>query len=174
MVTEVQGDNPENKLSYKQIVLRNKRMKEIKLEDVFEQVNSISSTKQEIRSLQNKYNLLITPALSDASLIPQIFEWYKETSPDAGLTDRDSKSLFMQCFVFVIALLYSPQSLAGGKLSLGLREKLSILLHYKSPTSISNVIPNLMFLYRSYQSYRDRVNSSFSTILSRLSSNNLL
>lgn len=149
-------------------------MKEIKLEDVFEQINCISSTKQEIRNLQSKYNMLITPALSDVSLLPQIFEWYKETSPDTGLKDRDSKSMFMQCFVFIVTMLYSPQSLAGGKLLLGLREKLSILLHYKSPTSISNVIPNLMFLYRSYQSYRDRVNHSFSAILAKLSSNNLL
>lgn len=137
-------------------------------------ISHISETRDAIKKLQLEYNALITPKLTNTLLLPQIFEWYKEISVDYNKSDRDSKTMFMQCFVFIATLFYSPQSLAGGHLSLGLREKLSMLLKYKSPTSISNVIPNLMFYYKSYQSYRDRINTAFDYISNKLKSNNLL
>jgi hypothetical protein len=144
------------------------------VEPIFNQIDNIAQTREAIKKLQMEYNALIIPKVNNTALLPQIFEWYKEVSVDVDKRDRDSKTMFTQCFVFVVALLYSPQSLAGAKLSLGIREKLTILLKYKSPTSISNFIPNLMFLYKNYHSYRDRVNTAFEHISKKLISNNLL
>lgn len=146
----------------------------IEVEKIFKQINDISETKEALRRLQMEYNVLITPVLNDISLIPAIYEWYKEISIDTDINNRDSRTVFMQCFIFIVVLFYSPQSLVGGKLLIGIREKLAILLQYNSPTSISNVIPNLMFFYNNYQSYRDRINTAFEYISDKLKSHKKL
>lgn len=148
--------------------------KNITANDVFTQINGIMSTRAEMRALQAKYNTLSLPLLNNVNHLPLILKWYNDVSPDYGKSNRDAKTMYAQCFIFVVTMLYSPSTLAGGKLSFGIRTQLSQILQYKSPTSISNVIPNLMFLYRNYKNYRERVDTAFEHIYKKLKSLNLL
>lgn len=144
------------------------------VDKIFNQINGIITTKEELRRLQGEYHSLTQPMLHNAEHLPQILQWYEEVSSDAGLNSRDAKAMYSQCFIFIVTMLYSPSTLAGGKLSLGLRSKLSQMLNFKSPTSISNIIPNLMFLYKSYKSFKNRVDTAFDYIFNKLKSQNLL
>lgn len=138
------------------------------LPDLLEQVDRIASIKNEFKKLQMEYHHYITPTISDTSLLPVLFEWYKDFSPDSGKTSRDGKAAFSQCFIFIITLLYSPSTLTGGKLPFGLRSQLSQIFQYKSPTSISNIIPNLMFLYRTYSDFKSKVETIFNQMIIKL------
>lgn len=144
------------------------------VDKIFNQINGIITTKEALKKLQGEYNTLTLPLLHNTALLPNILHWYEETAPEMDTTSRDAKALHSQCFIFIVTMLYSPSTLAGGKLSLGLRSQLSQMLHFKSPTSISNIIPNLMFLYNNYKSYKQRIDTAFDYILNKLKSQNLL
>ncbi len=148
--------------------------KNITPDDVFSQINDILSIKQEMKVLQGKYNTLSLPLLNNTTHLPQILEWYNDVSPDYGKSNRDAKTMYAQCFIFVVVMLYTPCTLAGGKLPFGIRTQLSNILQYKSPTSISNIVPNLIFLYRNYRCLRERVDTAFEYICGKLKSLNLL
>lgn len=144
------------------------------VDKIFNQINGIITTKEALKKLQGEYNTLTLPLLHNTALLPNILQWYEETAPELDTNSRDAKALHSQCFIFIATMLYSPSTLAGGKLSLGLRSQLSQMLHFKSPTSISNIIPNLMFLYNNYKSYKQRIDTAFDYILNKLKSQNLL
>lgn len=142
--------------------------KTIQLQDLFGNLTKASAIKSELKKLQMEHLHYIAPTLSDTGLIPTVFEWYKDFSPDAGKTDREAKAAFTQGFILIITLLYSPGALIGGKLPFGLRTQLSHIFQYKSPTSISNIVPNLMFLYKTYASFREKVDTIFKQIVQKL------
>lgn len=144
--------------------------KTIHPQDIFDKIDRISAIKSELKKLQMEYLHYITPTLSDTELLPVIFDWYKELSPDAGQSNREAKAAFSQGFILIVTLLYSPTSLTGGKLPYGLRSQLSHIFQYKSPTSISNIVPNLLFLYKTYASFREKVDTIFEQIIKRLQS----
>ena len=63
--------------------------------------------------------------------------------------------------------LYSPGTLAGGKIGKGIRDALAKVLGFKAPTAISNLCTDVMFLYSNYKDFRRDINCIYVQILER-------
>lgn len=75
-------------------------------------------------------------------------------------------------FLLIVLHLYSPLTLVGGKMTVGLRKELSKLLDLHTPSSISNVCSNLLFYYQTYRIFRLEVNLILLELIDRLESKN--
>lgn len=134
----------------------------------FLKILELKSIKEEQIRLSEKEKELSKPLLKDLSLISTIFEWYCELRGNCGLPERRDGSAFRQKFIFIILLLYSPNSLAGGKMARGIRDILAGILRVKTPSGISNNYSNVMDFYNIYEGYRKDMNYLYEEILNRL------
>lgn len=96
------------------------------------------------RLLRRKQRLL-SPRLEDYALIPGLYERYTKLNIQREMSRR--------VFVLVIMLLYSPKSLIGRKLNLGLRDELAKLFRCER-SLISHLMRNIVFWYKNDKSFR--------------------
>ena len=71
-------------------------------------------------------------------------------------------------FIFIILFLYSPSTLAGGKMKNGLRDKLAEVLGVNAQTTISNNRNNLVFSYQLYKYFRQDVDWIYGEMMERI------
>ena len=93
------------------------------------------------------------------------------SSSRKSLQEVDSKArpkAYTIYLVFIILYLYSPMTLAGGKMKAGLREKLGNVLGIKEKTVVSNNINGIVFSYQLYKYFRQDIERIFSEISVRL------
>ena len=69
--------------------------------------------------------------------------------------------------------LYSPGSLAGGKMKSGLRNKIAEALGVKAMSAVSNKLDSITFSYKLYKYFRQDLNRILSGIQERLDNGNL-
>ena len=100
-------------------------------------------------------------------MIGTLYRWFqeiisqKETFRVGNVTQRKK-------FIFIILFLYSPSTLAGGKMKNGLRNKLAEVLGVSAQTAISDNRNNLVFSYQLYKYFRQDVDWIYGEILERL------
>lgn len=134
----------------------------------FSAISELKSIREQKSRLSEREQELVKPILSDLNIIPIIFKWYCEIVGNCGLSQRRASSCFRQKFIFIILFLYSPSTLAGGKIVKGIRDILARILGFKSPTGISNLYVNVMFNYNNYKDYRTDINYLYTEIINRL------
>lgn len=131
----------------------------------FSIISEIKSLREDISRLSARESELSQPILSNLELIPIIYGWFKEIAVD--LPKRD-KSILNKEFIFIILFLYSPGTLAGGKMKNGLRSKIGDVLGIKGKTSISDKLDTLVFYYKMYKYFRNDLNHIYTTIMNRI------
>nr|DAT56214.1 MAG TPA: hypothetical protein [Bacteriophage sp.]DAZ41772.1 MAG TPA: hypothetical protein [Caudoviricetes sp.] len=134
----------------------------------FSAISELKYIRDQKSRLSEREQELIKPILSDLGIIPMIFQWYCEIVGNCGLPERRSGTCFRQKFVFIILFLYSPSTLAGGKIAKGIRDILADILGFKSPTGISNLYVNVTFNYNNYKDYRADIDYLYTEIVNRL------
>ena len=70
-------------------------------------------------------------------------------------------------FIFIILALYSPSTLVGYKIRIGLRDRISKVTGLVG-TAISHNIDDLLFYYSLYASFQDDVDNMYGYIMERL------
>lgn len=105
----------------------------------------------------NAINSLSEPVIADLSLLGRVYEIFKihmhAKYPSVDL----NKPFNRKKFLAVALYLFSPGALAGSKMKVGLRERLSAILHLQTQTTVSGYISSLLILYHSYRSFRNDV-----------------
>lgn len=134
----------------------------------FSAVSELKSIREQKSRLSERERELIKPILKDLSLIPVIFGWYCELKGNCGLPERRAGAIFRRKFIFIILFLYSPSTLAGGKIAKGIRDILADILEFNSPTGISNLCVDVTFYYNNYKEYRADIEYLYTEILNRL------
>jgi hypothetical protein len=134
----------------------------------FSAISELKYIRDQKSRLSEREQELIKPILSDLDIIPMIFQWYCEIVGNCGLPERRAGTCFRQKFVFIILFLYSPSTLAGGKIAKGIRDILADILGFKSPTGISNLYVNVTFNYNNYKDYRADIDYLYTEIVNRL------
>lgn len=134
----------------------------------FSAVSELKSIREQKSRLSEREQELAKPILTDSGLIPMIFEWYCELKGNCGLPERRAGASFRQKFIFIILFLYSPSTLAGGKIAKGIRDVLADILGFNAPTGISNLCVGVTFNYNNYKDYRADINYLCTEILNRL------
>lgn len=140
----------------------------------FSAVSELKSIREQKSRLSERERELIKPILKDLSLIPVIFGWYCELKGNCGLPERRAGAIFRRKFIFIILFLYSPSTLAGGKIAKGIRDILADILEFNSPTGISNLCVDVTFYYNNYKEYRADIEYLYTEILNRLTIKGLI
>ena len=133
----------------------------------FSSIIELHAVREQKSRLTERETELMTPTLNDMSLIPMIFEWFCSLTGRCRVPERRKGVEFRQKFVFIILFLYSPSALAGGKMRIGLRNKITEVIG-GSGTLVSHSYSNLMFRYQMYKRFRDEIDSIYNALITRL------
>lgn len=122
---------------------------------------------EKVEELSDAMKELGKPILEDLSLLPKIYDAYKEVFKRQGRFDTKSVRNRKK-FLFVVLYLYSPQSLVGISIRRGLRKKMSELFGLTTSSTISDNCVGLLVLYHAYADFRRDVNLIFQEVLTTL------
>ncbi len=134
----------------------------------FSIISELKSIREQKSNLSEREQELARPMLTELDLIPTLFRWYCELKGHCGMPQRRAGTRFRQKFIFIILFLYSPGTLAGGKIAKGVRDVLTQVLGFRSPTAVSNLCADVMFYYTNYKDYREEIDYLYTGIISRL------
>lgn len=134
----------------------------------FSSIEELRSIRSEKSRLSEREYELSYPMLEDMDLIPDIYEWFKEFLENRPLPPNINSVLQRKKFLFIILFLYSPSTLAGGRITNGLREELSKLFPNVSPCVISNNISDVYFIYNQYKETRKEIEEIYTEIINKL------
>jgi len=112
-------------------------------------------------------NGIMKNTLDDTSLIPTLHEWFKEVYV---LSENENKFIAARDhFIFVVLLFYSPGPLLNyGCMKRGVRKKIAETLGLKSPSTLSNILPNLYFWWEKYPEFKKKTKEIFYLLKKRL------
>ena len=94
----------------------------------FNKIIRLKKIRIEKSELSEEENALTTPILKDKSLIHEIYKIFVELLNERGCPPNIDSVTQRKKFIFIILYLFSPSSLAGGKMTAGLREEMSRVL----------------------------------------------
>lgn len=140
----------------------------------FSIVSELKDIREQKLRLSQEEARLSRPKLTDLTLIPTLFSWFCEYSGYHGLPEKQVRVKFYQKFIFIILFLYSPGTLAGKKIAEGIRGVLAEVFGFKSPTGVSNLSVDVVFLYDNYKEYRADVDYLYGRIMDRLEVDGLI
>lgn len=133
----------------------------------FNRIISLKNIRIDKSKLSSNERLLSRPLLHDKNLIEGIYRDFIEIlTPDC--MGNIQSVINRKKFIFVILYMFSPSSLAGGKMKNGIRTEISKVLGLKSKSTISDNCSDLIFLYQNYGKFREDVDSIYNEITKKL------
>lgn len=132
---------------------------------IIEQIKSVKEKKEELARIEQN---LSTPTLTDKSLIPVIYEMFKEFLAGQDFSPMPESPHQRKKFVFVILFLYSPKTLAGYHSPKGLRDAIAKAIGLHDVTFISNNIETVAFLSQNDKYFREDIEYLYTEIINRL------
>ena len=134
----------------------------------FSSIVELKSIREQKSRLSEREQELSSPILTDFTLIPEIYEWFREILSDADCPPNPESVTQRKKFIFIILYLFSPSSLAGGKMTAGLREEMSRVLGVQSKSTISDNCADVVFLYQNYGDFSGDIEYLYTEIVNRL------
>lgn len=134
----------------------------------FSSIVELKSIREQKSRLSERENELAQPMLTDLSMIPRIYEWFKDILSARDCPPRLESVTQRKKFLFIILFLYSPSTLAGGRLQNGVRAALREVFPEVAPCVISNNISDITFIYQQYKDFRKDVEEIYEGIWRRL------
>lgn len=130
-----------------------------------EKIAQLKSLRVEKSELSEKERELTKPILTDISLIKPLYEAFC-----AVLSERDcppciDSVIQRKKFLFIIMYLYSPSTLAGGKMGKGLRSELAKVVGVNAQSVISRDCRDIVFLYKHYKTFAFDIEDIFPKIM---------
>ena len=108
------------------------------------------------------------PTLTDKSLIPVIYEMFREILSEQDFAPMPESPHQRKKFVFVILFLYSPKTLAGYPSPKGLRDAIAKAIGLHDVTFISNNIETVAFLSQNDKYFKKDIEYLYTEIINRL------
>lgn len=134
---------------------------------MFSRIIELKSIREKKSRLSEREKELADPILTDLSLLDQLYKWFEEISYSRE-KKRNEQILQRKKFIFIILCLYSPSTLAGGKMKTGLRDRLCEVLNLNDKSTLSKNLNNLSFHYQMYKYFRQDIDKIYSEFLKRL------
>lgn len=133
----------------------------------FSAVSELKSIREQKSRLSEREQELAKPMLHDYSLIGEIYGWFKEVLSGLAFPPFVDSPTQRKKFIFIILFLYSPSTLAGGKMKVGLRDKIAEVTG-GTGSLISHNCEDVTLFYQQYKSYRQDIDYLYIEILNRL------
>lgn len=134
----------------------------------FNKIIRLKKIRIEKSELSEEENALTALILKDKSLIHEIYKIFIELLNERGCPPNIDSVTQRKKFIFIILYLFSPSSLAGGKMTAGLREEMSRVLGVQSKSTISDNCADVVFLYQNYGDFSGDIEYLYAEIVNRL------
>jgi len=134
---------------------------------MFKNIKQLTSLNEQRKHINKVVRHLYKPLLIEESFIQDIWDICNEEYPYIQPTERK------QVFLTIVLLYYSPQKLAGGKISKSVMRAICNVTQSRQ-SLISHNSENLIFLYERYQKYREMVDRVNSLVMDRLEESELV
>lgn len=134
----------------------------------FSSIVELKSIREQKSRLSERENELASPELKDLTLIPKIYGWFKEMLAGRDCPPNPESVTQRKKFLFIVLFLFTPSTLAGGRLPKGVRAALAEVLSEVSPCVISSNIADILFIYKNYKEFRSDIEEVYEGILNRL------
>lgn len=134
----------------------------------FSSIMELKSIREQKSRLSEREQELSLPILTDLSLIPEIYDWFKEVLSGMDYPSNPESVTQRKKFLFIVLFLFAPSVLAGGRLPNGIRAEISGVFPDVSPCVISNNIADVSFIYQQYKDFRQDIEYLYNQILERL------
>lgn len=133
----------------------------------FSTISELKFIREQKSILSEREQELSEPKLVDLTLIPMIYELFNEVLNEKDFSPRIDSPHQRKKFIFIILFLYSPSTLAGGRVSSKIREELANVAACH-PSYISHNIENVLFQFQQYKDFRKDIDYLYTEILNRL------
>lgn len=140
----------------------------------FSSIVELKSIREQKSRLSEREQELSLPVLTDLSLIPEIYGWFKEILSGMDCPPNPESVTQRKKFLFIVLFLFAPSVLAGGRLPNGIRAEISGVFPDVSPCVISNNITDVSFIYQQYKDFRQEIEYLYKQILERLKAKELI
>lgn len=134
----------------------------------FSSIMELKAIREQKSRLSEREQELSSPVLTDLSLIPEIYGWFKEILAGMDCPPNPESVTQRKKFLFIVLFLFSPSTLAGGKMAPGLRDWISDALGVCSKSTISDNCSDVVFLYQNYSGFRKDIEYLYRQILEKL------
>lgn len=134
----------------------------------FSAISELQTIREQKSRLSERETELAAPLLNDLNLIPEIYNWFAEFLLEMTFPPCLDSVTQRKKFIFIILFLYSPSTLAGGKMLTGLRDKISEATGVYSKSTISDNCVDVVFMYQNYKSFRKDIDYLYTKITDRL------
>ena len=91
----------------------------------FSSIMELKAIREQKSRLSEREQELSSPVLTDLSLIPQIYGWFKEIFSGIECPPNPESVTQRKKFLFIVLFLFAPSVLAGGRLPNGIRAEIS-------------------------------------------------
>lgn len=129
---------------------------------------ALQRVRRKIIELNAAMTELGEPVLDDLELLPMIYQVYLDFFRNRGQEAQATKVYNRQKLILIVLYLYSPRSLAGGKMRIGLRDKISELFGITAKTTVSDNSNTAVCHYKHYRDFRKDVDALFTAIVDAL------
>ena len=140
----------------------------------FSSIVELKSIREQKSRLSEREQELSLPILTDLSLIPEIYGWFKEILSGMDCPPNLDSVTQRKKFLFIVLFLFAPSVLAGGRLPNGVRADISGVFQDVSPCVISNNIADVSFIYQQYKDFRQDIEYLYNLIVERLKAKGLI
>lgn len=140
----------------------------------FSSIVELKSIREQKSRLSEREQELSLPILTDLSLIPEIYGWFKEVLSKMDYPPNPESVTQRKKFLFIVLFLFAPSVLAGGRLPNGIRAEISGVFPDVSPCVISNNIADVSFIYQQYKDFRQDIEYLYNQIIERLKNKGLI
>ena len=140
----------------------------------FSSIVELKSIREQKSRLSEREQELSLPVLTDLSLIPEIYGWFKEILSGMDYPPNPESVTQRKKFLFIVLFLFAPSVLAGGRLPNGIRAEISGVFPDVSPCVISNNIADVSFIYQQYKDFRQNIEYLYNQIIERLKNKGLI
>lgn len=130
-------------------------------------ISELKSIRRQRMKLTERERELTTPKLTDLSLLERIYGWFNE-SYGKDLSSNGECLLRRKKFLFIALLLYSPGTLAGDRMRIGLRDRLCEVMGIGKGSTLSKSLGNIALYYRIYKYFREDIDTAYSYVMERL------
>lgn len=134
----------------------------------FSSIAELKAIREQKSRLTERERELSAPVLTDLSLIPEVYGWFREIQTERDCPPNPESVTQRKKFLFIVLFLFSPSVLAGGRLPNGIRTELAKVFPHLSPSSISHNIEGVVFLYQNYKDFRHDIDRVYSIIMDRI------
>ena len=134
----------------------------------FSSIMELKTIREQKSRLSEREQELSVPMLTDSSLIPEIYAWFKEILSDRTCPPNPESVIQRKKFLFIVLFLFAPSVLAGDRIPNGIRAEISHVFPNVSPCVISNNIADVSFIFQQYKDFRLDIENIYNQILERL------